>query len=115
MEPYWTLSAQAFSHHTRDLEPMLAPQSPHALVVDVLGLIEQSIDAPVAVARVLGGQPLHLRHGLRLVSWMSSVAEGRAMQVEQGTGTLGGETTANQEVHRLSLVGHAQPFFPRAP
>jgi len=62
LEPRWALAAQPFSHHMRDLKSVLAPQPLYTLVVDPRGLVEQSIDAAIAIARVLSGQAVDARH-----------------------------------------------------
>ncbi len=94
---------------------MLAPQSPDPFVVDMLGLIEQGMHAPVAVARMLGGQALHLRHGLRVVlGWAAERKVERCKRSKaQARVTERPPPIRNSTACRLSAT--LSPFFPRAP
>lgn len=111
LQVLWARSASALTHQASHLQFMQAPQSTNALLVDTLLSIEQHTNPAIAIARMLLGQMLDLAHHRRIVGRVCDVAERRAMDLHQGTGALHRQSAVDQELHRLALLGHRQPFF----
>src|SRR5262249_40418516 len=107
----WARSVRGFAHQASHLQPLPPPQSTTALLVDLLGSINQDADPAIAVARVLLGQMLDLAQQQRIVGRVCDVAESRAMDLHQGTDALHRQAAVDQELHRLALLSQRQPYF----
>ena len=97
--------------HTPYLHLMCAPQPSHALLVDHHRPPKEDADAAVAIAWVAGRQFADLAQQRLVVLRLGRVQEGRARDLHQRAGTRHGEATVHQETHRITLLGHAHPFF----
>ncbi len=107
-----TWSTPAWACDAADLELMQPPQPAHPFLVDALGALEQHMNAPIAVARVVGGQRLDLVDQGGIVRRVCGVVKRRAVDPHQLTGALHRQPAAHQERYCRALLGHAQPLFP---